>query len=48
MQHYERLPMNSESILTLVIIAVGALFWGGYSLMVLVGEVPELLHGPLG
>ncbi len=48
MKKYDRLPMDSESAVALVIIAIGALFWGGYSLMIAVGEVPELLRGPLG
>jgi hypothetical protein len=47
MKRYERLPMDSESALALVLLVVFCLFWGGYSLMVLVGEVPELLRGPL-
>lgn len=44
MKRYEHAPMDAESALALAFLAVCALFWGGYSLMVLVGEVPELLR----
>ncbi|HVZ29716.1 MAG TPA: hypothetical protein VG839_04945 [Asticcacaulis sp.] len=47
MKRYEHLPWDMESALALVIILIGCLFWGGYSLMVLVSEVPELLKGPM-
>ncbi len=48
MKHHEHAPWDMESALTLVIIGIGCLFWGGYSLLVAVGEVPELMHGLMG